>query len=200
MIPESLWAVIQLSLDERRDPLDDEFVREHLLSHPEDLLELDRLSAPLEMLLAGAPAGSPLPAPQGAAGDLRALGVSRPRAGPATRRPWRRMVAAAVLLALVVFSRLRNEPLGQSRAPEQAAVREERAAETLTGETATAASQRRTRVLSWKITVSTTSVAGTTREVYQPARFVMTHSPARSGLCPPVRSLALAWTDSWIRP
>lgn len=213
VIPEAVWEAVQAALDERRDPLDEDAVREHLLSHPEDLATLDRLADRLAAVArrelvpeasAGTPAAAPATSAAGPGTPTAAPGT--PAAAPATLatgqssigigRRWvavwaghpRRSAAAAaaVLLVALVFGWL---PEQTSQLPTASSSPE-----------AVAGSPAVARVLSWKITVSKTDSSGTTREVSQPSGFLMTHRAARPSTRQPVRTLAFAWTDSWTRP
>lgn len=192
MISEPVWEAVQAALDARRDPLDDEAVREHLLDHPEDLAALDRLTARLASLAQRelapeASAGTPSAVPLSLSTDRPASSAARRWVAAIAGQPGRSAAAAAaVLLLALVFSwhpvensQLPTPPSSPEAVPAPAAV---------------------ARVLSWKTTVSKIDSSGTTREVSQPSGFLTTHRAARPSAQQPVRTLALAWTDSWTRP
>ncbi len=44
------WERVHALLDERKDPLEDAAVREHLAEHPEDFAALERMARPLDAL------------------------------------------------------------------------------------------------------------------------------------------------------
>jgi len=192
VISEDVWEAVQAALDERRDPLQDELVIEHLLSHPDDLVPIDRLTSRLAAVAQRAAALEPSGCARTAVPATLATGRPARRAG----RRWVAMgasepgrsaaAAAAVLLLALVFSWLPEET---SPLPTPLSSAESAPAPPVVA-----------RVLALKIMVSKTDASGTTREVHQPAGFVTTHRAARPSPEQPLRTLALAWTDSWTRP
>ncbi|MCB9896701.1 MAG: hypothetical protein H6825_01730 [Planctomycetes bacterium] len=200
------------ALDARRDPFEDEAVLAHLVEHPDDLAEIERLLARLDAIARvedGRAERERASAPDdGVRLDPRPPRPSRPSRSSATTR--RAGVAAAALLVLALGAlayRLVAHPTPDAPRGRAEVARDDTAsrAETASRDAsfgapptspATRVPEPGGRVLDWRVTTTVRRPDGTQRTIRTPDG---TRGDAASTSSASDHPVLIAWSETWPR-